>query len=108
MTGSQSRLLDVGPRLLARRQQRPRHRTEKTWAGVTLKWDNRSQQTVLHNDMAGVGMVLKSKDAPPELKCSACDGTGFQAVAQSRPSAGGKIYPPPCKRCLGKGRIRSA
>jgi hypothetical protein len=25
---------------------------------------------------------LKSKDAPAEVKCSACDGTGFQAVAQ--------------------------
>ncbi|WP_154070876.1 MULTISPECIES: hypothetical protein [Bradyrhizobium] len=44
----------------------------------------------MHNDMTGVGMVLKSKDAPPELKCSACDGTGFQAVAQSRPSAGAR------------------
>ena len=33
--------------------------TEKNWAGVTLKWDNRSQQSVLHNDMASVGMVSK-------------------------------------------------
>jgi hypothetical protein len=35
------------------------------------------------------------------------DGTGFQAVAQPA-QRGRKIYPPPCKRCLGKGRIRSA
>ena len=33
--------------------------TEKDWAGVTVKWDNRSQQTVLHNDMACVGLVSK-------------------------------------------------
>jgi hypothetical protein len=33
--------------------------TDKDWAGVTLKWDNRSQQSVLHNDMAWVGMVSK-------------------------------------------------
>jgi hypothetical protein len=43
---------------------------------------------------------LKSKDAPPELKCSACDGTGFQAVAQPA-QRGRKIYLPPCNRCLG-------
>jgi hypothetical protein len=29
---------------------------------------------------------LKSKDASTEVKCSACDGTGFQAVAQPRPA----------------------
>jgi DnaJ-class molecular chaperone len=50
---------------------------------------------------------LKSKAAPAEVKCSACDGTGFQALAQPA-QPGRKIYPPPCKRCLGKGRIRSA
>jgi hypothetical protein len=33
--------------------------TEKDWAGVTLKWDNRSHQAVLHNDMACVGVVSK-------------------------------------------------
>ena len=50
---------------------------------------------------------LKSKDAPAEVKCSACDGTGFQAIAQPA-QPGRKIYPPPCKRCLGKGRIKLA
>ena len=50
---------------------------------------------------------LKSKDAPAEVKCSACDGTGFQAVAQPA-QPGRKIYPPPCKWCLGKGRIKLA
>jgi hypothetical protein len=33
--------------------------TEKDWAGVTVKWDNRSQQSVLHNDMVRVGIVSK-------------------------------------------------
>jgi DnaJ-class molecular chaperone len=50
---------------------------------------------------------LKSKGAPAEVKCSDCDGTGFPAVAQPVHPVR-KIYPPPCKRCLGKGRIRSA
>jgi RimJ/RimL family protein N-acetyltransferase len=27
------------------------------WAGVTIKWDNRSLQTILHNDMAQVQLV---------------------------------------------------
>jgi hypothetical protein len=31
--------------------------TEKNWAGVTIKWDNRSEQTILHNDMAQVERV---------------------------------------------------
>lgn len=50
---------------------------------------------------------LKSEDASTELMCSACDGTGFPRVAQpAQPER--KIYPPPCKWCLGKGRVRSA
>lgn len=24
---------------------------ETDWAGVTIKWENRDQQTILHNDM---------------------------------------------------------
>ena len=31
--------------------------TEKNWAGVTVKWDNRSEQAILHNDMAQVERV---------------------------------------------------
>jgi hypothetical protein len=30
---------------------------ERDWAGVTIKWDNREQQKILHNDMA---MVTKA------------------------------------------------
>jgi DnaJ-class molecular chaperone len=50
---------------------------------------------------------LKSNEAPTEVKCSACNGTGFPAVAQPA-KAGRRIYPPPCKLCSGKGRTRLA
>jgi len=40
----------------------------------------------------------------PEQHCPACDGRGVPAVKQpSRP--GRRIYPAPCKKCGGKGRI---
>ena len=28
--------------------------TEKNWAGVTVKWDSRAEQAILHNDMVQV------------------------------------------------------
>ena len=60
MTGSQSRLLDFGARVCWRDDNNDLGTvTEKNWAGVTVKWDNRSQQSVLHNDMACVGIVSK-------------------------------------------------
>ena len=60
MTGSQSRLLNVGARVCWRDDTSDLGTvTETNWSGVTLKWDNRSQQSVLHNDMAGVGIVSK-------------------------------------------------
>jgi hypothetical protein len=33
--------------------------TETNWAGVTIKWNNRSVQAILHNDMAQVERVPK-------------------------------------------------
>ena len=60
MTGSQSRLLDVGARVCWRDDKNDLGTvTEKDWAGVTVKWDNRSQQTLLHNNMACVDIVSK-------------------------------------------------
>jgi hypothetical protein len=60
MTGSQSRTLSVGDRVCWRDDKSDQATvTETNWSGVTLKWDNRSQQAVLHNDMAGVGIVSK-------------------------------------------------
>jgi hypothetical protein len=40
-----------------------------------------------------------------EIKCPACDGTGFPTVTQPvQPDR--KIYPTPCEECGGKGRIQ--
>ncbi len=44
------------------------------------------------------------KDATDEMKCEACNGTGFPRIKQpSQP--GRRIYPAPCKRCGGKGCV---
>jgi hypothetical protein len=58
MTGDQSRLLTVGDRVCWNADQNDQGTvTEKNWAGVTIKWDNRSEQAILHNDMAQVERV---------------------------------------------------
>jgi hypothetical protein len=58
MTGNESRTLTVGDRVCWRNDQADRGTvTETNWAGVTIKWDNRSQQAILHNDMAQVERV---------------------------------------------------
>jgi hypothetical protein len=55
MNGDQSRLLKVGERVCWRAATNDLGTvTETNWAGVTIKWDNRSVQTILHNDMAQV------------------------------------------------------
>jgi hypothetical protein len=55
MTGEQSRQLDVGDRVCWQNDQNDRGRvTEKNWAGVSVKWNSRSEQTILHNDMGPV------------------------------------------------------
>jgi hypothetical protein len=58
MTGDQSRLLSVGDRVYWSTDRNDLGTVnEKNWAGVTIKWDNRSEQTILHNDMAQVERV---------------------------------------------------
>jgi DnaJ-class molecular chaperone len=42
-----------------------------------------------------------------EEECPACGGTGVQPVEQ-QPQPGRKIYPPKCKVCGGKGRVKEA
>ena len=42
-----------------------------------------------------------------EIKCPACDGTGFPTVTEPV-QPGRKIYPTPCEDCGGKGRITVA
>jgi hypothetical protein len=58
MTGDQSRALSVGDRVCWNTDKSDQGTvTEKNWAGVTVKWDNRGEQAILHNDMAQVERV---------------------------------------------------
>jgi hypothetical protein len=58
MTGDHSRQLQVGDRVCWQNDQNDQGIvTEEDWAGVTIKWDNRSEQAILHNDMAQVERV---------------------------------------------------
>jgi hypothetical protein len=58
MTGDQSRGLKVGDRVCWKTDRNDQGTiTETNWAGVTIKWDNRSEQAILHNDMAQVDWV---------------------------------------------------
>jgi hypothetical protein len=51
MTGAQSRTLNVGDRVRWQTDAKDLGTvTGKDWVGVTIKWSNRSQQTILHND----------------------------------------------------------
>ena len=53
MTGDQSRKLKVRDRVCWNAEKNDQGTVSETnWAGVTIKWDNRSEQTILHNDMA--------------------------------------------------------
>jgi hypothetical protein len=47
---------------------------------------------------------LKSKEVSTEVKCPACEGTGFPKVKQPV-QPGRRIYPAQCEKCAGKGRI---
>ena len=58
MIGDQSRSLKVGDRVCWQNDQADQGTiAEKNWAGVTIKWDNRGDQAILHNDMAQVERV---------------------------------------------------
>ena len=55
MTGDQSRLLKPFDRVCWQNDQADQGTViEKNWFGLTIKWDNRSEQAILHNDMAQV------------------------------------------------------
>jgi hypothetical protein len=55
MTGTQSRALKIGDRVCWNSDKNDLGTlTEMNWAGVTIRWDNRNEQTILHNDMAQV------------------------------------------------------
>jgi hypothetical protein len=60
MTGAQSRILKIRDRVSWKNDQADRgYVTETNWAGVTVRWDSRGEQTILHNDMAPVERVAK-------------------------------------------------
>ena len=58
MTGDESRKLKIGDRICWLKDQADQGTvTETNWAGVTVKWDNRSKQSIQHNDMTQVELV---------------------------------------------------
>ena len=58
MTGEQSRLLNAGDRVCWKTDKNDQGTVSETnWAGVTIKWDNRTEQGILHNDMVQVERV---------------------------------------------------
>jgi hypothetical protein len=60
MTGDQSRALKVGDKVRWQKDQADQGIvTETNWAGLTVKWDNRSEQAILHNDMGSSERVPK-------------------------------------------------
>ena len=60
MTGDESRKLKVGDRVNWSQNQNDQGTIKATnWSGVSLKWDNREEQSVLHNDMALVFLTSK-------------------------------------------------
>lgn len=55
MNGRDSRTLGVGERVCWNADKNDLGTVSETnWAGVRIKWDNRSEQAILHNDMARV------------------------------------------------------
>jgi hypothetical protein len=56
MTGDQSRHIKVGDRVCWGDDKEDGGTvTERNWAGVTIKWNKRSEQPVLHNDLGEAG-----------------------------------------------------
>jgi hypothetical protein len=58
LTGTQSRSLDVGARVCWSENEKDQGTVvKKSWSGVTLKWDNREEQSIMHNDMQMVFLI---------------------------------------------------
>jgi hypothetical protein len=61
MTGDQSRTLRIDDRVCWQNDGADQGIVTGTnWAGVTIKWDNRGEQTILHNDMRLVQRVINN------------------------------------------------
>ncbi|QDM20557.1 hypothetical protein FIU28_04935 [Tardiphaga sp. vice154] len=113
MTGAESRLLKTGDRVCWRGEKSDQGTvTDGNWSGVTLNWDSRCLQSILHNDMQLFSLfsendcdeIGKVEGCIGGSACPACKGTGFPSVAQAA-KPGRRIYPLTCKQCLGKGRL---
>lgn len=60
MTGEQSRKLKVGDRVTWKTDHNDLGTiTETDWSGVSIKWNKRDEQSVLHNDMALIFLSSK-------------------------------------------------
>lgn len=58
MNGTQSRTLVIGNRVTWKSDTNDMGTVSaKDWAGVKIKWNNRSEQSILHNDMGQVDLV---------------------------------------------------
>jgi hypothetical protein len=55
MTGEKSRTLKVGDKVVWQKDNSDKGTvTETNWSGITVKWESRSVQAILHNDMAQI------------------------------------------------------
>ncbi|MBR1267846.1 MULTISPECIES: hypothetical protein [unclassified Bradyrhizobium] len=60
MTGDESRNLKVGSRIRWGADEGDQATvTERNWSGVSLKWDNRAEQSILHNDMKLASLISR-------------------------------------------------
>jgi hypothetical protein len=59
MTGAQSRALKPGDRVCWQKDETDHGVVvDMNWAGVTIKWNNRGEQAILHNDMGLIERVV--------------------------------------------------
>ena len=55
MTGSESRMLQIGARVYWNEDKSDSGIVSgKDWSGVSIMWDSRGEQKILHNDMGPV------------------------------------------------------
>jgi hypothetical protein len=58
MTGEKSRQLKVGDKVYWQNDKADQGTvTEQNWSGLTIKWDSRGKQDVLHNDMGAISLI---------------------------------------------------
>ena len=50
---------------------------------------------------------LRKNSKEVEIRCDACDGRGIPSAVQPL-QPGRRVYPAPCRKCAGKGRLKVA